>query len=189
MGPVIFQTLPAIFSFATVTVLLQICILLLCTGKRYLRQASFFAAGIAGAFIGEGASLLTFPAASWLAICGGLVGGVLLCYYLRPAGVGVALAFLAFYGSSYLVNLEYIQYVAALVLFAYGLLLTDLAPTFVASLLASAILLISGIWSGVPAPILLSVVSAVAAARVLIAVVPQRLVTRDHSTSGRTPYR
>jgi len=188
MGPVIFQTLPAIFSFATVTVLLQICILLLFTGKRYLRQASFFAAGIAGAFIGEGASLLTFPAASWLAIGGGLAGGVLLCYYLRPVGVGVALAFLAFYGSSYLVNLEYIQYVAALVLFAYGLLLTDLAPTFVASLLASAILLISGTWSGVPAPILLSVVTAVAAVRVLVEVYPSKLLTRSHGASGRNPY-
>ena len=188
MGPVIFQTLPEIFSFVTVAVLLQVCILLLLTGRRYLRQASLVAVGIAGACIGESVSLLVSPTAAWFAIMGGLACGVLLCHYLRPVGVGVALAFLAFYGSSYLVSLEYVQYVTALVLFSYGLLLTDLAPTFVASLLASAILLLSGIWLDVPMPALVSLISAVAAVRVLATILPSRLVGRDHNTSNRTPY-
>ena len=188
MGPAIFQTLPEIFSFLTVAVLQQVCLLLLLTGRRYLKQASFVAVGIAGAFIGESVSLMVFPIAAWFAIAGGLVCGVLLCYYLRPVGVGVALAFLAFYGSSYLVSFEYVQYVAAFVLFSYGLLLTDLAPTFVASLLATAILLISGIWLGVPMPALILVISAVAAARVLATVLPSRLAERGHGMSSRTPY-
>jgi hypothetical protein len=188
MGPVIFQTLPEVFSFLTVAVLLQACILLLSTGRRFLKQVSFVAVGIAGAFIGESISLLVFPAIAWFAIAGGLASGILLCYYLRPVGVGVALAFLAFYGSSYLVSLEDIQYVAAFVLFVYGLLLTDLAPTFVASLLASAILLLSGIWLGIPMPVLISLVSAVAAARVLATVLPSKLVGRGHGGSNRTPY-
>jgi len=188
MGPIIFQTLPEVFSFLTVAVLLQVCMLLLFTGRRYLRQASLVAVGIAGAFIGESFSLMVFPTAAWLAIAGGLTCGVLLCHYLRPVGVGVALAFLAFYGSSYLVNFEYVQYVAAFVLFSYGLLLTDLAPTFVASLLASAILLISGIWLGVPTPALISLVSAVAAARVLATVLPSRLAGRSHGVSSRMTH-
>jgi hypothetical protein len=188
MGPIIFQTLPEVFSFVTVAVLLQVCILLLFTGRRYLRQASFAAAGIAGAFVGESVSSLVFPTAAWFAIGGGLACGVLLCHYLRPVGVGVALAFLAFHGSSYLVSLEYVQYVTAFVLFFYGLLLTDLAPTFVANLLASAILLLSGIWLDVPMPALISLISAVAAARVLATLLPSRLVGRDHSVSGQTSY-
>ena len=175
MGPVIFQTLPEIFSFLAVAVLLQVCMLLLFTGRRYLKQVSFVAVGIAGAFIGESFSLLVFPEAAWFAIVVGLASGVLLCHYLRPVGVGVALAFLAFYGSSYLVNFEYVQYVAAFVLFTYGLLLTDLAPSFVATLLASAILLLSGIWLGVPTLALVLLVSAVAVARVLATVLPSRL--------------
>jgi hypothetical protein len=189
MGPIIFQTLPEIFSFLTVAVLLQVCMLLLFTGRRYLRQVSFVAVGTAFAFVGEGISLLVFPAAAWFAIAGGLAGGILLCHYLRPVGVGVALAFFAFYGSSYLVSIEYVQYVAAFILFAYGLLLTDLAPTFVASLLALTILLLLGIWSGVPMPVLVSLVSAVAAARVLATVLPSRFEGRDHSGSSRAPYR
>ncbi len=188
MGPIIFQTLPEVFSFLTVAVLLQVCLLLLFTGRRYLKKASFVAVGIAGAFIGESISLMVFPTAAWFAIAGGLACGVLLCHYLRPVGVGVALAFLAFYGSSYLVNLEYVQYVAAVVLFTYGMLLTDLAPTFVASLLSSAILLISGVWLGVPVPALISLVSGVTAARIMATVLPSRLAGRGHGASSRTPY-
>jgi len=180
MGPVIFQTLPEIFSFLTVVVLLQACIILLFMGKRYLKQASLVATGITGAFVGESISLLVFPTVAWFAIAGGLACGVLLCRYLRPVGVGVALAFLAFYGSSYLVSLEYIQYVTAFVLFFYGLLLTDLAPTFVSSFLAAAILLLSGIWLGVPMPVLISLISAVTAARVLVTLIPSRLAGRNH---------
>jgi len=188
MGPIVFQTLPEVFSFLTVAVLLQACLLLLFTGRRYLRQVSFVAVGIAGAFIGESFSLLVFPAASWFAIAGGLACGVLLCHYIRPVGVGVALAFLAFYGSSYLVSLQYVQYVAAVVLFAYGMLLTDLAPTFIASLLASAILLLSGIWLGVPTAALITLVSGVTVARVLASVLPSRLVGRSHDEPRRSLY-
>jgi hypothetical protein len=180
MGPIIFQTLPVIFSFLTVAVLLQACMLLLFTGRRYLKQVSLVAGGIASAFICESFSLLVFPEAAWLAIAGGLASGVLLCHYLRPVGVGVALAFLAFYGSSYLISFEGVQYVAALVLFAYGLLLTDVAPTFVASLLAFAILLISGIWLGVPTLALISLISGVAVARVFATVLPAKLAAHPH---------
>jgi hypothetical protein len=183
MGPVIFQTLPEVFSFLTVAVLLQAGMLLLFTGRRYLNKVSFVAAGIAGAYLGEGLSIMVLPEAAWLGIAGGLASGVLLCYYLRPIGVGVALAFLAFYGSSYLVNFEGVQYLAALILFTYGLLLTDLAPTFVASLLALTILTLSGIWLGIPTPALISLISGVAAARVFATVLPTRLAGHLHRPS------
>jgi hypothetical protein len=189
MGPIIFQSLPEIFSLFTIIVLLQVCLLLLLTGRRYLKQVSFIAVGIAGALIGESVSLQVFPAGSWLGIAIGLSCGVLLCQYVRPAGVGVTLAFLAFYGSGYLVSLEYVQYVAALVLFAYGLLLTDLAPSFIANLLASAILLLSGIWLGVPTPAMVSLVSGVATARILVSVLPFVLIGKSGARSGRTRFR
>ena len=189
MVPVIFQTLPEAFSFLTVTLLLQVCIILLFTGRRYLRRVSSVVAGVAVASVGESISLLVFPAAAWLTIVGGLASGILLCHYLRPVGMGVALAFLAFYGSSYLTNIESVQYVAALVLFTYGLLLTELAPTFVAGLLASAILLLSGIWLGVPMPTLASLISIVAAVRALATVLPSRLERRGHSGSNQMGYR
>jgi len=188
MGPVVFQTLPEVFSFLAVAVLLQVCMLLLFTGRRYLRQASLVAVGIAGAFIGEGLSLLVFPSMSLFAIAGGLVLGVVLCHYLRPVGVGIALAFLGFYGSSYLVNFQDVQYVAAFILFAYGLLLTDIAPSFIASLLAAAILLLSGIWLGIPTAALFSLVSGVTVARVLASVLPSHLAGRAHSVPRRTHY-
>ncbi len=178
MPLLIFQTLPPIFSFAAVVVLLQACIVLFATGRRFMRKASYATVGIAGAAMGEGAALAVFPAAAWPAMVAGLAGGILLCRYIRPVGVGLTLAFLGFSVSTYLVNLEYVQYVAALVLFTYGFLLTDLAPTFVAVLLASAIILLSGISTGIPIPTLLTAISLVAGARIAVAVVPSRLRLR-----------
>lgn len=179
MYPVIFQTLPEIFSFLVVILLVEVCTLLLVTGRRFLKQASYVAVGVAGATFGEGMALWLFPGAAWFAIGGGLVASLALCHYIRPVAVGVALAYLAFYCSTYLVNIEYAQYMAALVLFAYGLLLTDLAPTFVSSLLASGILLLTGIWVGVPVPLLFAAVSLVAAVRILATVLPHKTMERS----------
>lgn len=187
MYPVIFRTLPEIFSFITVILLVQVCVLLLATGRRYLKQSSLVTVGVAGAAIGEGISLSVYPAGAWVAIVGGLAGGLLLGYRLRPVGVGMALAFLAFYGATYIVNFGFVQYVAALVLFVYGLLLTDLAPTFVSFLLASAILLLSGIWMGVQVPLLMTVITSIVAARVLVAVLPPRIVGRNQTTMRPSP--
>jgi hypothetical protein len=181
MYPVIFRTLPEIFSFITVILLVQVGVLLLATGRRYLKQASLVAVGIAGAAIGEGISLSVCPSGAWVAIAGGLAGGLLLAHRLRPVGVGVALAFLAYYGATYIVNVEFAQYVAAIVLFAYGLLLTDLAPTFVSCLLASAILLLSGIWMGVQVPFLMTVIAAIATGRIMAAILPSRIAGRNQT--------
>src|SRR5512136_170542 len=112
MYPIIFQTLPGIFSFLVVVLLVEICALLLVTGRRYLKPASFVAVGVAGAAIGEGIALWLLPSVSWFAICGGLTASLILCYYLRPVAVGVALAYLAFFSSTYLIKLEYAQYMA-----------------------------------------------------------------------------
>jgi hypothetical protein len=187
MYPIIFRTLPEIFSFITVIFLVQVGALLLATGRRYLKQASLITVGIAGAVIGEGISLSVYPAGAWIAIAVGLAGGLQLGYRLRPVGVGMALAFLAFYGATYIVNIEFAQYIAAMVLFAYGLLLTDLAPTFVSCLLASAILLLSGIWMGVQVPLLMTVITSIAAARILVAVLPPRIAGRNQAAMRPSP--
>jgi hypothetical protein len=178
MHPVIFQTLPEVCSFFVVTMLLETCAILLATGRRYLKQASFVAAGVTGAAIGEGIALWIFPGAAWAGIAEGAAAGLLLCYYIRPAAVGVALAYLAFLSSTYLLNIQYAQYMAATVLFAYGLLLTDLAPTFVSSLLAAGILVLTGIWAGVPIALLLAMVSLIAAGRILAGLHPHRALGR-----------
>ena len=181
MQPIIFQTLPPIFSFVTVALLIEVSMLLLATGRKYLKAGSYVIVGITTAVLGEGTALAVFPSGAWIAIAAGAVGGVALCRFLRPVGVGISLAFLAFYGATYLVEFEYIQFVAALVLFAYGLLLTDLAPTFVSSLLASSIFFLSGAWVGIPTPILITVVLIAGAARVLLTIVPSRML------KGQTP--
>lgn len=178
MSPVLFQTLPEIFGFAVAVSFLEICALLLFSGRRFLKQASIAAAGLVGAVAGEGIAISLFPAGAWIAIAAGLVGGAVLGRYLRPVGVGLTLAYLAFSVVGNLGDYLPIQYAAALVIFAYGLLLTDLAPTFVASLLASSILVLFGEWSGISPPGLIILASAVGAARVMASVLPSRLALR-----------
>ena len=175
MPPLIFQSLPGIFSFVALVALLQVCVLLFVTGRRFFKKATYAAVGIAGGAMGEAVALAVYPMAAWPAIAVGIVGGVLLSKFARPVGVGLALAFLGFSVSTYLVNLEYVQYVAALVLLAYGLLLTDLAPTFVAGLLASAIVLLSGISTGVPIETLMALILLAAGTRLVLTLVPSRL--------------
>jgi len=177
LAPVIFQTLPDILSFVVAVLLLQVSAILLATGRKFLRQASFIAAGVAGAGIGEKLSLSMFPEFAWLAIGLGLAMGVLLCYYSRPIAVGVALGYLAFFSSTYLVDIADAQWVVALVLFVYGLLLTDIAPTFISSLLASAILILAGIWLGVPTSLLFVVVSVIGGLRILAELLPLKTQT------------
>ena len=57
-------------------------------------------------------------------------------------------------------------------------LITDLAPSFVSCLLASAIMLLTGIWMGFQVPLMMALVSVVAAARLLAAVGPGRFLGR-----------
>jgi hypothetical protein len=178
MHPVVFQTLPEVFSFSVVVMLLETCAVLLATGRRYLKQASFVAVGVAGAAIGEGAALLALPSAAWAGIAVGALASVVLCYYLRPVAVGIALAYLAYVSSTYLISIQYAQYVAATVLFTYGLLLTDLAPTFVSSLLAAGILIPAGIWIGAPVGLLVALVTLICAGRALVGIHPQRILAR-----------
>lgn len=180
MAPVLFQTLPQIFSLAVAVGLVEISILLLVSGRRFLKQASIAAAGLVGAVAGEGIAMSLFPAGAWFAIAAGLAGGAMLGRFLRPVGVGLVLAYLAFSVLGNLGGYAPIQYAASLVIFAYGLLLTDLAPTFIASLLASSILVLLGEWSGISPPALIVLASAVGAARIMASVVPTRLALRGH---------
>ncbi len=182
MAPVLFQTLPEIFSFAAAVSLVEISVLLLVSGRRFLKQASIAAVGLVGAVAGEGIAMSLFPAGAWFAIAAGLVGGAMLGRFLRPVGVGLALAYLAFSVVGNLGGYVPIQYAASLVIFAYGLLLTDLAPTFIASLLASSILVLFGEWSGISPPALLVLASAVGAARIMASVLPSRLALRSQKS-------
>lgn len=179
MAPVLFQTLPGLFGFAAAVVLTEISVLLIATGKRFLRQVSVAAVAVVGAVAGEAIGLSLSASAPWAGIFAGLAGGAILGYYLRPVGVGLALAYVGFSVAGNLVSLAYVEYMAALVLFAYGLLLTDLAPTFASSLLSSSILLLVGEWAGISTPALVVLVSAGGAARIMASVLPTRLALRN----------
>jgi len=181
MAPVIFQTLPEFLSFLVAVLLLQTSAILLSTGRRFLKQASFVAAGISGAAIGEKAALSLFPSFALFAICGGLIAGLMLCQYFRPIAVGVSLAYLTFFSSTYLVSMQNAQWIAALVLFAYGLLLTEVAPTFISNLLASVILVLAGIWVGIPISFLFAAVFAIGGIRVLLTVLSSKEQGRPFS--------
>jgi hypothetical protein len=181
MGPVLFESLPWIFSFVAAVLLLQFCIILVGTGRRYFREVAIALVGLSGGVLGESFAIsYNFPALGGLMM--GVIGGALLGYYLRPIGVGLALAFLAYSVSGNLVSIEDVQYVAALVLFAYGLLLTDVAPSFVSGLLSAGIVTLLAEWVGEPLTTTLELVLAVAAVQFLAYAVPLRLASRNTKT-------
>ena len=183
MGPVVFESVPWVFSFAAVAALAQICIILIGTGKRYLKEVSVATVALAGAAVGGNLAVAS-SIPSLIGIVAGLMGGAALGRLLRPVGVGLALAFLAYSVSYNLIGLQDVQYVAALVLFAYGLLLTDVAPTFVSGLLASAILVLLAEWAGVPSSLIFASLTALAAVRIGAAVFPARLAPRGQQAGG-----
>ena len=181
MEPVLFRTLPDFINLVAVAILIQIGILLFATGRRYLKWVSVVAVSLVGALVGEGAAVSTIPSASGILIIMGLLGGAALGYFLRPVGVGLVLAYVGSTIATNLVNVPFVQYVVAMDLFAYGLLLTDLAPTLVSSLLGSSILLITILWTGVSAPSALVLASAFGAARVMASLLPRRFEARGHN--------
>jgi len=183
MGPSIFESLPWIFSFAAVVLLLQWCIILLGTGKRYFGQVAVATVGLAGAVIGENVAVY-FQVSGLIGVVAGLAGGALLAFLMRPIGVGMALAFLGSTVANNAFGIQSAEFIVALVLFAYGLLLTDLAPTFVSGLLASVILVLLGEWSGAPTSVTLELVSTLALVRVLATVVHPRVSARGHRQGG-----
>jgi hypothetical protein len=178
MGPVVFASLPWVFSFSAAVLLLQWCMILIGTGKRHLSKVAIALVSLAGGAIGEGLAM-TCNVPAFTGILAGLAGGAILGRYLRPVGVGMALAYLGFAATSNAGPIQYVQYVAALVMFAYGLLLTDVAPTFVSELLASSIMMLVGEWLGAPVLMAFELVTTFAAFRILIWVVPLRFASRN----------
>ncbi len=181
MEPVLFQSLPQWFNFAAISVLLQIGIILFVTGKRYLKWVSVGAVALVGAVVGEEAAASSIPGAAWVLVTAGLLGGALLGIVLRPVGVGLVLAYLGYVMSTTLAGLPFLQFFVAVDLFAYGLLLTDLAPTLVSGLLASAVLLQSLLWAGAPAPAAFVLASGGGSARFMASLLPSRLSARAHA--------
>ena len=179
MAPVPFQTLPTLLAFVPAVVVAQMGVTLFTTGRRFLKQVSAAAVGFVGAVLGETIGINLFPFAPWVGMIIGLAGGTAIGYSLRPVGVGLALAYVGYSVAGNLIPLEYAQYVAALVLFSYGLLLTDLAPTFVASFLASSLLLLLGVWAGIPTQAALVLSLAGGASRIMASVLPTRLAMRS----------
>jgi hypothetical protein len=76
------------------------------------------------------------------------------------------------------VDLSLAQYIFAMDLFAYGLFLTDLAPTLVSSLLSSAILLLSAVWAGASGPAAIVIASAGGSARLMASYLPSWFALR-----------
>ncbi len=183
MEPQIFHSLPGLFNFVAVALLIQISVVLFLTGKRFLKQVSIAASAVIGAIVMDGMGSALYIPLPWVFIVAGVAGGALLAFFLRPVAVGLVLAFIGYSISFSLVGLEYAQVTAALVLFTYGLLLTDLAPTFVSSLVAASILLLSGNWIGAPTPAVVLIASAAVAARMMATTLPSRLAARSQRNS------
>jgi hypothetical protein len=186
MEPVIFSELPSYFSFAAAVIFLQIGILLFLTGKRHLRLISVETVALFGAIawasVPLGLPSLTLP----LIIAGG-VGGGALGYFLRPVGLGLVLACIGGVVATQLINTPFVPYVVAVDMFAYGLFLTDLVPTVVASLLASSILLVSILWIGVPGPAAFVLACAGGSARQMASSLPPWFAMRWHSSALSKP--
>jgi hypothetical protein len=180
MNPVLLQSLGPEYNFVAIAVFLQIGILLFVSVRRYLKMVSVAAVSLIGAVSAEGAALALAPSWAWWFIAAGLMGGAYLGYYLRPVGVGLVLAYFGYTLSANVVGVPFVQYVVAVDLFAYGLLLTDLAPTLVSSLFASSILLVSILWLGASGPAAFVLASAAGGARVMATYLPGRLAIWMH---------
>ncbi len=180
--PVVFQSLPVDFSIAALVALIQIDLLLFLTGRRYLRWVAVAAAALVGAMIGQAAGASLLPGFVWAIIAAGFAGGALLGLLIRPLGMGLVLAYLGVVAATDVANIPFVYYIVAVDLFAYGLLLTDLAPTLVSSLLASSILFVAAIWTGASAPAAFVLASGTCAARLMASLLPSRLALR-----GRNP--
>lgn len=183
MNPVLLQSLGPQYNFVAIAVFLQIGILLFVTGRRHLKMVSVAAVSLIGAVSAESVALAFAPTWTWWFIAAGLMGGAYLGYYLRPVGVGLVLAYFGYSMSAKVVGVPFVQYVVAVDLFAFGLLLTDLAPTLVSSLFASSILLVSILWLGASGPAALVLASAGGAARVMATYLPARLAIWMHPPS------
>ena len=183
MEPVLFQSLSNPINLVAVILFLQIGIITFLTGKRHLRLVSIFAVSLVGGLAGGNAAAQFLPSAGWIFVIGGIVGGGLLGYFLRPVGVGLALAYIGSLLAGNLVNIPFVQVVVAMDLFAYGLLLTDLAPILVSSLLASSILLASILWLGAPAPVAFILAAAIGGSRFMASNLPSKLSMRGHTPS------
>jgi hypothetical protein len=180
MNPVLFQSLGPQSNFVAIAVFLQIGILLFLTGRRYIRMVSVAGVSLIGAVSLESVALAIAPSWAWWFITAGLLGGAYLGYYLRPVGVGLVLAYFGYTMSANVVGYPFVQYVVAVDLFAYGLLLTDLAPTLVSSLFASSIFLVSILWLGASGPAAFVLASAMGGARVMATYLPSRLAVWMH---------
>ncbi len=181
--PVLFQSLPPDFDIAALVVLIQIDLLLFLAGRRYFRWVNVAAAALVGSVVAEAGGLYILPVASWAITAAGFVGGALLGFYARPVGTGLVLAYVGSLAATNLVSFPYVPYIVAVDLFAYGLFLTDLAPTLVTSMLASSIMLVAVLWAGVPAPVALVLAAGTGAARLTASMLPARLALRAHNAS------
>jgi hypothetical protein len=180
MNPVLFQSLGPQSNFVAIAVFLQIGLILFLTGRRYLRMVSVAGVSLISAVFLESVALTIAPTWAWWFISAGVLGGAYLGYYLRPVGVGLLLAYFGYTMSANVVGFPFVQYVVAIDLFAYGLLLTDLAPTLVSSLFASSILLVSILWLGASGPASFVIASAMGGARVMATYLPSRLAIWMH---------
>src|SRR5712692_7870593 len=178
MNPVLFQSLGPEYNFVAIAIFLQIGILLFATGRRHLKMVSVAAVSLIGAVSAESVALTLSPTWTWWFISAGLLGGAYLGYYLRPVGIGLVLAYFGYSMSAQVVGVPFVQYVVAVDLFAFGLILTDLAPTLVSTMFASSVLLVSILWLGASGPAAFVLASAGGAARVMASYLPARLAIR-----------
>jgi hypothetical protein len=182
MMPVILPSLPAYLNIAAVVALLQVDLLLFLTGKRYLRWMSVAAVALVGSMVGAAGGAALVPGTSWAIIAAGLVGGALLGYYARPVGLGLVLAYIGGTVATSFASYPAVEYIVAVDLFVYGLLLTDLAPTLVTSLLASSIMLLAVLWTGAPAPAAFVLASATGGAKLMASLLPARFALKSRET-------
>jgi hypothetical protein len=180
MEPALFQSLPPLANSMALIALIEISLLLFISGRKYLKPVSIVIVALVGGVVGEWISVAVAPGSALAFVLAGLAGGALLGKFLRPIGVGLALAFLGYTISTNIVGFPFIEYVAALDLLAYGILLTDLAPTLVSTLLASSIVLLSILWTGVPAPAAFVLASAIGASGLMATLLPPRLMKSNH---------
>jgi len=125
--------LPSSFDFIAFVALLVVSLLMIFVGSRFTQGLAYVAVGLVGGSIGFSLGLSYGSLGSMVGFISGFLLGGAAAVFLLPLGLGLVLGFMGYQVAASLTAIAVIPFMAALVAFTYGLLLTDLLLPVVSS--------------------------------------------------------
>jgi hypothetical protein len=178
MGPAIVETLPFYVSFCVLVVFIDVALIMVITGKKHVKTSiTVLSSLVTGTLFVDifGSKSVELSFAFFIA---GLIFGYSLSFLIRPVATGIVLGFQGYLAATLSANIFPVHLTAAIVLFSYGFLLTEVAPSFISILVSSTILYVSGVWIGIDPVISIFFVCAVSGARATVTVFESKIVSK-----------